>query len=161
MRLSQFFRIALFLLVLSLLTESLGYLTHQVYNFLGIILLACYGLSVYPFGTKIRTKGLFILGLLLLIFSFLFLNGSILQRLGGTGIFLFSLGLLIKAKDAEEQEISLLFLTVTVTFCFFLFYLFSPPFWHILREFSLGFSHTVSRVAGISILLSSTFIGLP
>ena len=161
MRLSQFFRVALFLLVLSLLTESLGYLTHQLYNFLGILFLSCYGLSVYPFGATIRRRGLFLLGCLFLILSFLFLTGSILERLGGAGIFLFALGLLIRAKDGEEQEISVLFLTVTVTFCFFLFYLFSPPFWHILREFSLGFSQTVSRGAGIQILLSSTFIGLP
>ena len=69
MRLSQFLRIALFLLSLCLLTESLGYLTHQLYHFLGIFLLAFYGLTIFPFGKRITQGGLFILGCLLLIIS--------------------------------------------------------------------------------------------
>ena len=120
MELKQFLRIALFLLGLCFLTESLGYLTHQIYHFLGIFFLVCYGLSIFPFGKRIAQGGLFFSGCFLLILSVLLLSGSILPRLAGTGMFLFSLGLLVRAKGSEEQEIPLLFLTVTATFYFFL-----------------------------------------
>ncbi len=161
MRLGQFFRIALFLLSLCFLTESFGYLTHEAYNFFGILLLVFYGLSVFPCGGRITRGGLFFAGCLVLIVSLFFLNGTILQRLAGTGIFLFALGRLVQAKGADEQEIPILVLTVTATFYFFLFYLYSPPAWYVLREFSLGFSQAVSQVAGSSLLYSSTFMGFP
>ena len=72
MRFGQFFRIALFLLALCFLTESLGYLTHQAYNFFGILLLVFYGLSVFPFGEELRRED-FSLQVVLLLIGFPFL----------------------------------------------------------------------------------------
>lgn len=161
MKWKQFLRIAIFLLALSFLAESLGYLTHQLHQFLGVICLIFYGLSIYPFGKSIEKGGLFFSGSLLMLISIFFFSGDILYRLAGTGIFLFSLGLLLKSKDSEEREIPLLLLTVTIYFYLSLFYLYSPPIWYAMREISLYLSGIVSKLAGVPILFSSTFLGLP
>jgi len=161
MKLKVILRIGLFLLALNFLAENLGYLTHQLYQFLGIICLIFYGLSIFPFGKNIEKNGLFFSGCLLLILSIPFFGSSILPRLAGTGIFLFSMGLLLKSKGSEEKEIPLLLVTVAIYFYFSLLYLYSPPAWYAMREISLYFSSIVSNLSGFPVLLSSTFFGLP
>ncbi|MBW1855892.1 MAG: hypothetical protein JRJ00_14645 [Deltaproteobacteria bacterium] len=59
MKLKSFFRIFLFLLALTFLAENLGYLTHQLYQFLGVMCLLFYGLSIFPFGKTTEKGGLF------------------------------------------------------------------------------------------------------
>ena len=161
MKLKIFFRLVLFLLALNLLAENLGYFTHQIYQFLGMFLLTFYGLSIFPFGKSTEKGGLLFSGYLLLIVSIFFFNGSILYRLVGTGIFLFSMELILKGKGSEEREIPLLLITLTIYFYFLLFYLYSPPIWYGMKEFSLYFSNKISKLTGIPILFSSTFLGLP
>ena len=63
----MFFRTALILLSLNFFAENLGYLTHQLYHFLGVTCLIFYGISIYPFGRSIERGGLFFLGCILLI----------------------------------------------------------------------------------------------
>ena len=116
-------RIVIFLLALNLLTENLGYLTHQLYQLLGGAFLLFYALCTIPFERGTEKKGVFFWGCLLLIPSLYLLGGSILERIVGTAIFLASLGLMVKSKGGEEKEIPLLFLTVTCYFYFMLFYL--------------------------------------
>jgi len=134
MKWQQFLRTALFLLALNLLAENLGYFTHQIYQFLGMICLLFYGLSIFPFDKKTERRGYFFAGCLLLVVSLLFFSGSILYRLAGTGIFLFSLGLLVQSKGDGEREIPLILTTATIYFFFFLLYLHSPPFWYGLTR---------------------------
>lgn len=160
MNMKPFFRIALFLLSLNLLAENLGYLTHQLYQFLGMTCLICYGLSIFPFGKHTEKKGPFFLGCLLLVVSVFLFSGSILSRMAGAGIFLFSLNLLIKSKGSKERELPLLFLTLTIYFYFLLFYLYSPPVWYVLRETALCFSHIIDTIAAAAPIFSSTFLGV-
>ncbi|MCK5010054.1 MAG: hypothetical protein KAS98_06190, partial [Deltaproteobacteria bacterium] len=127
----------------------------------GVMCLLFYGLSIFPFGKTTEKGGLFFLGCLLLIASIFFFSGPILARLVGTGIFLFSMGLLLKSKGSEEREIPLLILAVTCYFYFYQIYLYSPPVWYGMRETSLSFSRIVSNVTGFPVLLSSTFSGIP
>lgn len=157
----QFLRIALFLLALNLLAENLGYLTHQIYQFLGITCLIFYGLSTIPFGKATEKTVPFLLGVFLLCISMFFLSNSILSRLAGTGLFLISLGLLLSSKGEDEREIPLLLATVTIYFFFFLLYLHSPPFWYGLTRFSLYVSSVVSILTGVPILCASSFLGIP
>jgi len=161
MKLRAFFRIALFLLAVNFLTENLGYCTHQLYQFLGIMLLISYGLSIFPFRQDTKERGLLFLGCFLLFISFLFLSGSIPSRVVGAGVFLFSLWLMVKGKGCEEREIPLLFITLTIYFYFLLLYLYSPPLWYLMKKISLFFSATISTLTGVLILFSSTFLGLP
>jgi hypothetical protein len=160
MRLKQFLRMALFLLVLSFLTESLGYFTHELYRFAGAALLIFYGLSVYPVGVKNEHSGLFFSGWMLLFLSLFFLGGSILSRLAGTSLFVFALGLVVQSKGAEQQELPVLLAAAVLTYVFSLLYLYSPPLWFWLKELSLLFSTAVSRLSGIPVLFASTFLGL-
>ena len=160
MRLKQFVRMALFILALSFLTESLGYLTHELYRYSGAALLVFYGLSVFPFGAKTERVGLFCAGWLLLALSFFFLGGSILSRLAGTALFIFALGCLAQSKGAEQLELPVLLAATVLTYAFSLLYLYSPPFWFWLKEVSLLFSTAVSRLSGIPVLFSSTFLGV-
>lgn len=161
MKLKSFFRTILFLLALTFLAENLGYLTHQLYQFLGVMCLLFYGLSIFPFGKSIEKGGLFFSGCLLLIASIFFFSGPILTRLVGTGIFLFSMGLLLKGKGSEEREMPLLVLTVVCYFYFYIMYLYSPPVWYGMRGISLVFSRIISTLTAFPILLSSTFSGIP
>ena len=105
MKWKLFLRTALFLLALNLLAENLGYLTHQLYQFLGILCIIFYGLSIFPFSKKTKRRGYLFAGYLLLIVSLFCLSGSILYRLAGAGIYLFSMGLLLQSKEQEEREI--------------------------------------------------------
>ena len=161
MRLNQFLRIALFLLAVSFLTESLGYLTHEIYQYSGVALLVFYGLSIFPGGQKTGKAALFFSGCLLITLSFFFLSGPIPARLAGTALFIFALTLLVKSRGGEQQELPLLLASAVLSYGFFLLYLCSPPFWYGLKQLSLSFSSLVSGVSGIPILYSSTFLGLP
>jgi hypothetical protein len=160
MRLKQFVRIALFILALCFLTESLGYLTHELYRYAGAVLLVFYGLSIVPFGSKTEKAGLFFLGWLLLILSFLLPGGPVPSRLAGAALFVFALHLLARSKGAEQQELPVLLAATVLTYGFSLLYLYSPPFWFWLKEVSLLFSTAVSRLSGIPVLFSSTFLGV-
>ena len=160
-KLNGFFRITIFLLALNFLAENLGYLTHQLYQCLGMSCLFFYGLSLFPFGKSTEKGGLFLSGCLLLIVSLFFFSGSILSRLAGTGAFLFSMGLILKSKGSEEKEIPLLLSTVTIYFYISLLYLHSPPFWYGLKRISLYLSSVVSTLTGVPILFASSFLGLP
>ena len=161
MKVRTFVRIALFLLAVNLLSENLGYLTHQLYQFLGMFLLVLYGVSIFPFSKRTERWGLFFSGCLLLIVSILFFSGSIPSRLVGTGTFLLSMGFILKSKGSEERELPLLFFTLTIYFYFLLFYLYSPPVWYAMRETSLCFSHIIDTIAAAAPIFSSTFLGLP
>ena len=161
MKLKGFLRIALFLLSLCFLVETLGYLTHQLYQFLGVMCLIFYGLIIFPFDKRTEKGSLLFSGSLLLIISIFFFSGSILHRLVGAGIFLFSMGLLLKSKGSEEGEIPLLLITLTVYFYSLLYYLYSPPIWYGMKKVSLSFSRIASTLAGVPTLFSSTFLGLP
>ena len=116
----QLLRIALVLLSLNFSAENFGYLTHQLYQFLGMLCVIFYGLTIFPFDKKTERRVYFFSGCLLLILALSFFTGSVLYRLAGTGIFLLSLGLLLKSKGEEEREIPLLLFTVTVYYFFFL-----------------------------------------
>jgi hypothetical protein len=161
MQWQQLLRIALVLLSLNFSAENFGYLTHQLYQFLGMICLLFYGLSIFPFNKNTERRGYFLAGCLLLIVALFFFRGSILYRLAGTGIYLFSLGFLLQSKEREEREIPLLLFTVTIYFLFFLLYLHSPPFWYGLKEFSLYVSRVVSILTGVPILFAPSFLGIP
>jgi hypothetical protein len=160
-KMKAFFRITLFLLALNFFAENLGYLTHQLYQFIGMICLAFYGLSIFPFDKKTERRGLLFSGSLLLIVSLFFFSGSILFRLVGTGIFLFSIGLILKSKGSEAKEIPLLLSTVTIYFYISLLYHYSPPFWYGMKQISLYISSVISTLTGVPILFASSFLGLP
>ncbi len=161
MKMKTFLRIAIFLLALNFLAENFGYFTHQLYQLVGIICLIFYGLSIFPANRKTRNRGLLLTGYFLLIVSIFFFSGPLLSRLTGTAVFLYSMGLVLKSRDSEEKEIPLLISTVAICFFFFLFYLYSPPFWNLMRGISFSFSSIVSRIAGTQVMFSSTFLGLP
>jgi hypothetical protein len=149
---------ALFLLALSFLTESLGYLTHELYRYSGIALLVFYALSIYPFEAKTEKRALFFSGWLLLVLSF-FMGGSVLSGIAGSALLIFALGCLVTSKGAEQQELPVLLAAAVITFGFSLLYLYSPPFWFWLKEVSLLFSTAVSRLSGMPVLFASTFLG--
>lgn len=161
MKIMRFLRISLFLLAVNLLAENLGYFTHQLYQFMGIVALFFYGLSIVPLGKKTERGMLFFAGCILLGVSLFFLSGTILHRLVGTGIFLSALGLCLRGKGLQEQELPSLMVTVAVYFYFFLFYLYSPPFWLALKQLSLNFSSAVGSLMNVPVLFSSTFLGFP
>ncbi|WP_207678044.1 DUF4350 domain-containing protein [Desulfonema magnum] len=157
----MFFRISLLFLALCFLTESLGYLTHQLYQFLGVFFLTLYGLIRYPLGSKIENREMFFTGSVLLIISVFFFQGEIIYRVGGTVFFLCSLWLLLRSKNAEQGGLFPLILTTVFYFYFLLFYLYSPPFWYAVKQFSLSFSTLISRFSGDPVIFSSTYLGIP
>jgi hypothetical protein len=161
MRIKRFLRISLFLLAVNLLAENVGYFTHQLYQFLGMALLCCYGLSIFSPGRRTERVALLLAGLVLLGVSLLFLSGSIPHRLAGAGIFLLGLLFCLRSRGEQAHEVPVLIVTVTAYFYFFLFSLYSPPFWLALKGISLSCSRAVGSLIGVPALFASTFLGLP
>jgi len=157
----MFFRISLYLLALNFFAENFGYLTHQLYQFLGIACVSFYGFSAVPLGRKTKKRGLFLAGCMLCLISLLFFSGSIPFRLAGTAVFLLAMKLFLKSKNDEEKEIPLLLCTTTLYFYSMLLHLYSPPFWYGMNKMALAFSTFESTISGVPILFSSTFLGVP
>jgi len=161
MIMKRFFKISLLFLALCFLTESMGYLTHQLYQFMGIFFLTLYALICYPFETEIENITRFLGGGFLLIISVCLFRGELLYRVGGTVFFLCSIQLFVRSKGAEGGEFLPLILTLTFYFYFLLFYLYSPPFWYAVKQSSLYFSTVVSGLSGDPVIFSSTYLGIP
>ena len=110
---------------------------------------------------KKYTRGPFLFGMPSPHLSVFLLSGSILQRLAGTGMFLLFSGASSTGQRFGRAGNPLTLLNRNHHFLLFpLVSLFSPCL-VCIGELSLGFSRTVSQLAGIPLLFSSTFMGLP
>ena len=105
MNIKTLFRILLFLLAVNLLAENFGYLTHQLYQLLGMVVLAVYGLAVLPRSTQNVRRVQVVWGCALIAAAVFFFSGAIPMRLAGVVLVLYGLVQVIQGRGGKTQEI--------------------------------------------------------
>jgi hypothetical protein len=177
----QFAKIALFLLVIGFVTESMGSMTHSLSDFIALSLLAAFILTYLPIRAigkpakrghgqdslstrqRLRTsKSLIIVYLPLLIIasSALILTQEGISELLGLSIFLFGFDLILRKLHTPHRELPILLLTTVIYAIFLTLFHYVPQTWYWLQKFSLSFSRLAGHIVGRDINLGITYLGL-
>jgi hypothetical protein len=177
----QFAKIALFLLIVVFVTESMGSMAHSLSDFVAVSLLVAFVLTYFPIRATGKTvkrgrgndalsarqrsqtsRSLIIvyLPLLTIASSALILTQEGILELLGLSIFLFGFDLILRRLHTPRGELPILLMT-TVLYALLLMLLhYVPQTWYWLQKFSLSFSGLAGHVVGRDISLGITYLGL-
>lgn len=156
----QFTKFALFFISINFLVENMGFFTHWLSLFLGIILLLCFIMSYFPFKLMIVDKRLLVVGLILFLFGFALLPNDIILRLIGLLFILFGFNLFLRGVNYPTQEVPILLFATAGYLFFMIFYKFNPFLWCWMQTLSLSLTTVISLFIGRNILLGHTFLGV-
>ncbi|MEW6096070.1 MAG: hypothetical protein AB1567_06050 [bacterium] len=156
----RFTKFALFFISINFLCENMGFFTHWLSLFLGIILLLCFIMSYFPFKPMIVDKRLLVVGLIFVIFGFILLPNDVILRLIGLLFILFGFDLFLRGVNHSSEELPILLFATTCYLFFMIFYKFNPFFWCWMQSLSLSLTTLISLFIGRNILLGHTFLGL-
>jgi len=157
----RFTKFAIFFIMVNFLLENMGFFTHWLNLFLGIILLVCFIISYLNFKVRIINIKLFVVGLIFFLFGFILLPQDIILRLIGLAFILFGFQLFLRGINQSDEEIPILLFATAAYLFFIIFYKYNPFIWCGLQSLSLSFTTLISSVMGRKILFGHTFLGLP
>ena len=180
--LRQFAKIALFLLIISFVTDNMGSMTHNLSDLIALCLLVAFILTYFPVrainksvkNSRSKDKlsawqrlrlseswGTIYLALLIVASSALVLTQEGILELLGLSIFLFGFDLILRRLYAPCRELPILLLTIMFYALFLMFFHYVPQTWYLLQKFSLAFSGVVGCIVHQDIVLGITYLGLP
>lgn len=156
----RFIRFTLFFIATNFLTENMGYFTHWLTLYLGVILLLSFLMSYFPFNRKVIHKRLLIVGVFSFIFGFILLPKDIILRLIGLSFVLFGFQMVLRGINQTDEETPILLFATAGYLFFILFYKFTPFIWYWEQGLSLSLTTTISSLIKRNILLGQTFLGI-
>lgn len=156
---STFFRVAIYLLMLNFLTESLGSFVHKFNDYIALCLMTIFVLTYFPVKlTNVKVPKNLQTLLLFAISAFIFRQGGTYKPIAAC-IFVCALDQLLRTLDRKEPELYVLYLTTLFYTIFLLVHEFVPHVWLASQKISKFVSVFISALVNYRVDYGTTYMG--